>query len=106
MPSIKPEPGMTYDFEVEKLFNIDGVTILAGSPSVDCEVFFPARAEIFVDGSHRQTITIHSQEAFRYLKPEMKKKAALKSMDVIDKEALEGRQISLRCTFIGNADGR
>ncbi len=106
MPAVKPKPGMTYDFEVDRLFNIDGATVLAGHPSADYEVLFPATAEMYVDGQYYKTLTIHSQEAFRRLNPAADTKRAITTPTILDKDYLEGKKINLQCTFKLTDDDR
>jgi len=60
MSVAKPEPGMTYDFEVEGIFSFNDSVTFVGYPSVDYRQLIPAKAQVMVENSVYANIYITS----------------------------------------------
>ncbi len=97
MPSIKPEPGMKYDFEVIDILQlpVGGVTSFAGNPSNTYERFTPVDAIIEANGISVGMIHLGMQPTVGMNSAHI----AIATKDKFDPSQFTGKKLILRCTF-------
>lgn len=98
--SIRPEPGMTYEFEVEDVFYLTHYpTVIVGTTSVYYTRLYPALAEIFVNGEKIHRISIDGELHPNCLDPCRRHIKSLVSNDKPDLKPYIEKGIILKCVF-------
>ena len=95
MSVVKPEPGMTYDFEVEGVFSFDDSITFLGVPSVNYRQLFPVKAQVIVDGSVFANVNITADRMTG-----TSNKSSIVTYDKLDIEHINQMKVTLHCIFI------
>ena len=94
MSVVKPEPGMTYDFEVEGVFSFDDSITFLGVPSVNYRQLSPVKAQVIVDGSVFANVNITADRMTG-----TSNKSSIVTYDKLDIEHINQKKVTLHCVF-------